>query len=233
MIRRVAWGVQRLHSGEACAVVQLDVGIERLDARCCGTRPLARLSPPATPDRADMIVVGVADQDERDLTAGMAQDRLYMFGMVFRSGIEHHQPLRRVDQIGVGAEIGHRTRVVRDDPADPRAAPANWHRAPVPVRSEKACLSVSKQGQHACRKPAALATPADRVQSGGNCRNGRRWSCPKVCCSWRSTSRPRMRMSSTTGTTASISRSVCAFPASSTPSAGSTKHNPDGPRGDL
>ena len=65
-----------------------------------------------------MIVVRVAHQDERDLAAGVAQDRLHMLRMALRPGIQHDQPFRRLNQIGVGPEIGHRAGIVRDDPAD-------------------------------------------------------------------------------------------------------------------
>ncbi len=56
----------------------------------------------------DMIVVGVADQDERDLPAGVAHDRFHMLRVLFGAGVQHRQSLWRFNKIGVGAEIGHR-----------------------------------------------------------------------------------------------------------------------------
>ena len=104
--------------------------------------------------RADMVVVRVAHQDERDLAAGVAQDRLDVLGMAFRPGIQHRQPFRRVDQIGVGAVIGHRAGIVGDDPAD-----AGQHRqigAALRLRfGQKGHVDAPIQGQHACRKRGA------------------------------------------------------------------------------
>src|SRR4051812_11503507 len=65
-------------------------------------------------------MVRVADQNQCDLTAGVAHDRLHMLRMIFRTGIENHCPLLGIDQIRVGSEIGHRAGIVRHDAADAR-----------------------------------------------------------------------------------------------------------------
>ena len=64
-----------------------------------------------------MVVVGVADQDQFQLAVDGVQDVLHMLRAV-RTGVEHGEAAGRLDQVGVGAVIGHRAGIGGDDAGD-------------------------------------------------------------------------------------------------------------------
>ena len=66
---------------------------------------------------ARMIGVRVTDQDAVDPAMSGTEDRVHVVRVV-RSGIDHHDPALRpvFHEPGVGASVGHRTGIVRDDP---------------------------------------------------------------------------------------------------------------------
>ncbi len=72
--------------------------------------------------------MSVREQDQIDLAAGRGKDRGDVGGVV-RARIEHHQSLAALDQVGVGAVIGHRPGVFGDDAAD--AGQHRQRRAPL------------------------------------------------------------------------------------------------------
>ena len=64
--------------------------------------------------------MGVGDEQTGDLPARVAHDRVHVFGMILGAGIEHHDALIGLDQVGVGAEIRHRARVIGHDTTNSR-----------------------------------------------------------------------------------------------------------------
>ena len=89
--------------------VTLERQVERGRQGRCGTR---------------VVGMRMADQDAVDPASAGAEDRVDMVRIV-RTGIDHRERAGRAvfHEPGVGAAVGHRTRVVRDDPDDARGFP--------------------------------------------------------------------------------------------------------------
>ncbi len=102
------------------AVMDRDVGREALGPRCGashGRRPGRRLQ---RRHGAKMVAMRVAEQDAHDRAGREPQDVGHVRRLV-RARVQHGDAVGLLDQVGVGAVIGHAARIVRDDAADARA----------------------------------------------------------------------------------------------------------------
>ena len=221
MIGSVARRMQRQHAGDAVAIRQLDIGIEAVEA--ADAKPDRRRAGRSLQlrHRADMVVMRVADQDQRDACrrwrAGSPAHAL--------DGPPAPGPARRCLPACRSGTCWCRNRSSARDwrrrCGRCRASPAAPRRGRVRVRSGRAWMASLDVGVvHAAKR-------RDWQRSGRSCQDrrqfgpGRKPPWPTACCSRRSIFPAHMRTNSTTGMTWSTSRSGCACRASSTPSAGS------------
>ena len=65
-----------------------------------------------------MVAMRMRQHDPPNRHTGRRLDDIAHMNRIIGARIEHRQPISRLDQIGVGSEIGHHARVAGDDPAD-------------------------------------------------------------------------------------------------------------------
>ena len=127
--------------------------------------------------RADMVDMAVARKNPHHPAAARRQDRGHVRGVV-RPRVKHAHPVLAVDEVGVGAVIGHRPRVVatirRIPGATCTATPAA---ASVRSGSAGSLVAALRQRHHRHRpalRPRPLAPPAPVLaQEIGQARRGR------------------------------------------------------------
>ena len=68
--------------------------------------------------RAEMVRVGMTEQDRR-AALGSGKNVLEVT-VIIRAGIENNKAANSLDEVGVGAVIGHQAWVVGDNPGDAR-----------------------------------------------------------------------------------------------------------------
>src|ERR1700722_15294508 len=99
MIQRMSRSMDRRHAADRIAIVEFYIGIERIETGYLeANRGRAGLAFQFF-SGSDVIVMRVADQDQRDLTTGMTHDGLDMLRMIFRARIENNQALPGFNQV--------------------------------------------------------------------------------------------------------------------------------------
>ena len=119
MVRRVPGRVNRFKRADLRAVEKADirvvVGVRALveggDGCVCPSTQFAH--------RAEMVAMGVRQQNPDDLSVGGCNDRIHM-AAVFRTGIDYHRPFRLLQQVGVCTVVGHGPYVRGGDAPDTR-----------------------------------------------------------------------------------------------------------------
>ena len=117
MVGGVAGRVQGGQAVEAFSLADRQVRDQHVLGSCGGEGGRGRTAGPAEGvGCARVVLVAVGDRDGGDLSGG-GEDGGDVLGEV-GAGIEDESAAGRVDQVGVGAVIGHQPRIGGDDPPD-------------------------------------------------------------------------------------------------------------------
>ncbi len=120
MIRRMARRKNGFEAGDAIAVIERKIRHETGFAadligmdRQAGNLHQGGTSPP-------MVAMGMGEQDTPDRHLACPSQNIAHMLSVIRAWVENGQAVRRLDQIRIGALIGHNARVTGDDAPDSR-----------------------------------------------------------------------------------------------------------------